>query len=393
MLHGADDEELATLRGRLGAPEAVGEAAFSFGIEEEYFLVDANSGKAAAITPEELFRQAFAASDGRTCREFLQAQAEAVTVPCVTSRRARAELCFVRAVLRAVAARHGLAILACGTHPTALWRRSAQSDKPRYDTIMGELQMIGHRNMFCGLHVHVELPDPARRVEVMGRVMPYIPLFLALSTSSPFWQGQPAGLSSYRAAAYDELPRTGIPDLFRSDAEYRAYVAALVQAGAIKDASYIWWVIRPSARYPTLELRAPDCCTRVDDAIAIAALYRVLLRHLYTHRGRRPGALTRAIAIENRWRAQRYGIHTTFVTESGAIPLGDFLDGVIAMTAEDADMLGCAGEIARCRAIVAEGTSADAQLSIFQARAAEAGAEAALAAVIDWIGRSTVEAA
>ncbi|MCR6630508.1 MAG: carboxylate-amine ligase [Magnetospirillum sp.] len=359
----ASDALLDGLREELGAAETITDGAFSFGIEEEYFLVDARTRQAVERTPETLFEQAFAASEGRIGRELLQTQAEADTWPCVTPGHARAELVFARSVLQAVAARHGLAVLACGTHPTASWRSAVQSGKERYDAIMGELRMIGQRSMLCGMHVHLQLPDTGRRVEVMTRLLPYLPLFLALSTSSPFWQGRETGLKSYRFAAFGELPRTGLPDPFRTEGEFQAYVDALVRAGAIKDGSHIWWAIRPSVRYPTLELRTPDCCTRVEDALAIAALYRVIARHLYFHPDGGDGLsmVAHAIAQENRWRAQRYGIQCTFVTEEGAIPVGEFLERAIALTAEDADALGCAHEVAHCRTIVAGGTSADAQ--------------------------------
>ena len=118
--------------------------------------------------------------------------------------------------------------------------------------------MIGQRNMLCGLHVHVELPDPDDRVDIMMRMLPYLPLFIALATSSPFWRARPTGLKGYRLAAYDELPRTGVPELFRTPAEYESYIAALVKAGVMEDSSYVWWAIRPSLKHPTLELRAPD---------------------------------------------------------------------------------------------------------------------------------------
>ena len=118
--------------------------------------------------------------------------------------------------------------------------------------------MIGQRNMLCGLHVHVELPDPDDRVDIMMRMLPYLPLFIALATSSPFWRARPTGLKGYRLAAYDELPRTGVPELFRTQAEYESYIAALVKAGVMEDSSFVWWAIRPSLKHPTLELRAPD---------------------------------------------------------------------------------------------------------------------------------------
>ncbi len=234
-------------------------------------------------------------------------------------RKPARELRELRRTVAEMAGRHGLAILAAGTHPTAHWREALQTSKERYDTVMHDLQMIGQRDLLCGLHVHVELPDGDERVDVMCRMLPYLPLFVALSTSSPFWQERRTGLKGYRLAAYDELPRTGVPELFRTQEEFDAYVAALVRAGVIEDSSYIWWAIRPSLNNPTLELRAPDSCTLVEDSIAIAALYRTLARHLFFNRWRNADidAVARAIVVENKWRAQRYGVHGTFVTDAG----------------------------------------------------------------------------
>jgi carboxylate-amine ligase len=245
----------------------------------------------------------------------------------------------------------------------------------------------------CGLHVHVELPDPDERVGLMYRMLPYLPLLLALSTSSPFWQARRTGLMGYRLAAYDELPRTGVPELFRTQAEFDAYVTALMRAGVIEDSSYIWWAIRPSLANPTLELRAPDSCTLVEDAIAIAALYRTLARHLYLNRWRHCDldAVARAIIIENKWRAQRYGVHGTFVAEEGAVTVSEMLERAIADIAADADALGCTAEINRCRAIVGAGTSADAQLAVFDAQAKSGNRDAALRAVSEWIAAATLE--
>ena len=232
--------------------------AFTFGMEEEYFLVDAATKVLARDVPAAFFDDAKEASDGRISTEFLQPQVEVITSPHVHMEDARVELRTLRRTVSTVAARHGLAILAAGTHPTAFWREAQQTDKQRYDTVMDDLQMIGQRDLLCGLHVHVELPDPDQRVDVMYRILPYLPLLLALSTSSPFWQARRTGLKGYRLAAYDELPRTGLPELFRTQQEFDAYVAALVRAGVIKDSSYVWWAVRPSLNNPTLELRAPD---------------------------------------------------------------------------------------------------------------------------------------
>jgi carboxylate-amine ligase len=374
-------------------PTFVADDHFQFGIEEEYFLSDAKTLQVPAETPDALFAAADFGVTGSIGREFLQAQIEVATEPHRKAEDAKSELLQLRQNAAAAAAAHGLSILASGTHPMADWRDSVQTPKDRYDQVMNVLQMIGQRNMLCGMHVHVEFPDPARRVDVMTRMLPYLPLFIALSASSPFWQGQRTGLKGYRLAAYDELPRTGLPELFRSNAEYDAYVAALVRSGAMADASHLWWAVRPSLKYPTLELRAPDCCTRIDDTLAIAALYRVLARYLYAHPEHNAGidVIDRAIAVENKWRAQRYGVQGSFVTRSGAVGIGEMLGTVLDIVTAEAEALGCADQLERCRAIIIEGTSADAQLRIFTENEHE-GAEIALQKVSKWIRDATLAA-
>ena len=364
---------------------------FRIGVEEEYFLANAESFEVPAKTAEALFRKADAQSEGTAGRESLQAQIEVSTTPCGSADEVREQLCSLRSASAKAAGEHGLVILASGTHPTAYWSDVSPSHSERYSKVMTSLRMIGRRNMLCGMHVHVEVPDPERRIEVMTRLIPYLPLFVALSTSSPFWQSVKTGLMSYRLAAYDELPRSGLPELFRNEEDYKVYVAALVEAGAIEDASYIWWMVRPSLKYPTLELRAPDCCTRLDDAMAVASLYRTLVRHLYRKLTEKSplSAADRAIAAENKWLAQRYGISGVFATRHGQKRVGEYLDEVIAMTAEDADTLSCPAEIERCRTIAAEGTSADAQLKLFEERKHE-GHKAALHAVSGWIAQATL---
>jgi carboxylate-amine ligase len=365
---------------------------FTFGIEEEYFLVDAQTKVVCRRMPEAFLAEARAATDDHVGGEMLQSQLEVFTATLSSLADARAELRRLRRTVAAIAARHGLAILAAGTHPTALWADALQTPKERYDHVMDELQMIGQRNMLCGMHVHVELPDPDERVDVMCRMLPYLPLFLALSTSSPFWQTQRTGLKGYRLAAYDELPRTGVPELFRTKEDFEAYVAALVRAGVMDDSSHVWWAIRPSLKHPTLELRAPDCCTLVEDTIAIAALYRTLTRHLYNNpwRNAEINVVSRAIVVENKWRAQRYGVHGTFVTEDGAVTVGEMLERVIEDTKVDAEALGCSEEIRRCRTIADAGTSADAQLAVFDAHVGK-DRDAALRAVTDWIAGATLQ--
>jgi carboxylate-amine ligase len=368
--------------------------AYTIGIEEEYFLVDAATKTVAEKRPEAFFAAVKAALGSQVAGEMLQAQIEVMTEPHHDMATARTELRHLRNTVASVAADHGLAILASGTHPTAQWECALQAPAERYDVVMHDLQMIGQRNMLCGLHVHVELPDGEDRVDIMCRMLPYLPLFVALATSSPFWRSRPTGLKGYRLAAYDELPRTGVPELFRRSEEFEAYIAALTKSGVIDDASYVWWALRPSLQHPTLELRAPDCCTFVDDSIAIAALYRALAHRLV----RNPllnadmTAVGRAIVVENKWRAQRYGVNGTFATlDGGAISVAEMLEQVLSDVASDAEALGCSNHVARCRAIVGAGTSADAQLAVFQAHEKNESRERALEAVNDWLAAATLQ--
>src|ERR1051325_2933216 len=376
-------------------PEVAMKDAFTIGIEEEYFLVDAATKQVTRDMPKTFLDIAKKASNGQVVGEFLQSQVEVATLPHHDIRTAHAELRHLRQTVAKIAADHGLAILAAGTHPTADWGRSQQSEGERYDVVMDDLQMIGQRNMLCGLHVHVELPDPDERADVMTRMLPYLPLFIALATSSPFWRARPTGLKGYRLAAYDELPRTGVPELFRKTEEFEAYIAALTKAGIIDDASYVWWALRPSLQHPTLELRAPDSCTFVDDSIAIAALYRALTRRLCRNPwlNAEMTPVQRAIVVENKWRAQRYGVKGTFASHdgSGAVTVAEMLDQVLTDVMPDAEALGCSTHAARRRALLVGGTPADSQVAVFKQHEKSESRERALEAVNDWLAAATLQ--
>ncbi len=365
-----------------------------FGIEEEYFLSDAASRGIVRKVSQTFIAAVQERFPKEVQREMLQSQIEVATPVCETMAEARRTLSRLRKGLAGLALEHDMLLLACGTHPSAVWSRQRATEASRYDQIMRDLQMLGSRNQLCGLHVHVEVEDEDERIRLMARILPHLPLLLALSTSSPFWQGQRTGLMGYRLSAYGELPRTGLPELFADPADYRAYVETLVAAGAIKDASYVWWAIRPSAKHPTLELRIADSCTRLDDTLAVAALYRCLVRHLLRRPKLNAGltAADRAIAAENLWRAQRYGIHGGLVcaTSRTMRTVPDLVGELVAALADDAAALGCEAELAHCRSLAANGTSADMQLAVFEeARSRAGGRDAGLAAVVDWLASQT----
>jgi len=235
---------------------------YSVGIEEEYFVFDARTRRVLNRANKKFLAGARKRLGDRVRPELLQSQLEVLTPPCSSLTEVRANLSSYRLALAEEAAKQGLGIAALGTFPLAYWTDQISTRKARYTVIMDDLQMLGLRNMLCGMHVHVEVADRDRRVDLMMRLVPYLPLLLALSASSPFWQGHLTGLHGYRLAAYDELPRTGLPELFRTQADFDDYVAALVNAKIIPDASYIWWALRPSLKYPTLELRVADSCTQ-----------------------------------------------------------------------------------------------------------------------------------
>ncbi|MBM6592697.1 carboxylate-amine ligase [Microvirga pudoricolor] len=368
---------------------------FKFGIEEEYFVNDALKRDAARGRIKEFFDDCRDNLSDDIQPEMLEPQLEIATKPHVDFAEARAQLAGLRASVGEIARGHNLTLMASGTHPLAVWSRVRPNTQPRYGKVMHDLQMVGSRTIVCGMHVHVEVPDLEARVDLMNRIQPYLPLLLALSTSSPFWQAQRTGLLGYRLAAYRELPRTGLPDLFQDAADYKRYIDTLVAARAIENSSYVWWLIRPSLKHPTLELRVADSCTRVDDTIAIAALYRCLVRHLTRDSKLNAGqtGASRAINDENGWRAQRYGIHGSFVDEASrsAKPVRQVLDEVLALVSEDADALGCRRELDLARWIVARGTSADQQLAIYtEAMGRGRSSRDALASVVDWLSAETV---
>jgi len=343
-----------------------------FGIEEEFFVVCEDTQALIPHAHEGFLARAKQLSGGTVRRELLQSQVEAATPVCETFADARDHLKRSRIALGEAGRDHGLAVIAAGTHPTADWPLQRQTEKQRYDAVMAELQILGLRNLVCGAHVHVEIADDDLRLDVMCRSIPFLPILLALSTSSPFWRGMNTGFSSYRLTAYDELPRTGLPPLFADWEQYKGYVEALREAGAVSDPSYIWWAVRPSSKYPTLELRIADACTALEDTLAVAALYRCLVRALVADRtiNRAINPPGRALAKENKWRVQRFGLRAELIDPFGqhaAIDAPSAARRLLDLVRQHAVALGCLGEVDQVETILARGTSADRQLAIYEA--------------------------
>lgn len=373
------------------------EPAFTVGIEEEYLLVDRETRDLAADPPDDMIDDCSREIDcGTVSPEFLRSQIEVGTRVCATVAEAHAALAQLRGRVADVAAGYGLAPIAASTHPFAQWDSLKHTDKERYSTLAHDLQGVGRRLVICGMHVHVGIEDPELRIDLLNQVAYFLPHFLALSTSSPFWRGVDTGLASYRISVFNELPRTGLPERFDSWGEFQRHVDVLVGAGLLPDASKLWWDVRPSCRFPTLEMRITDVCTRLEDATAVAALYVCTLRMLWRLRraNQRWRIYAHMLIDENRWRAQRYGIDGDGLVDFGrgrVEPYSVLLEELMGLIAEDAVALNCEAELAHCRHILDRGTSAHRQRSVFEA-ALGAGADRpeALRAVVDMLITETV---
>ena len=369
---------------------------FSIGIEEEYLLVDPSTRDLVHEAPPGLLEDCQRELGESVSAEYLQCQVEVGTPVCSSLAQARIELSHLRRTVARVAHAHGARLMAASTHPFATWNTLKRTPKARYEVIEEDLQNVVRRLMISGMHVHVGLDDDELRIDLLGQVTYILPHLLALSTSSPFWQGQLTGLKSYRIAVWDEMPRTGLPETFDSYGEFQRHVEVLVRAGIIEDGSKLWWDVRPSVRYPTLEMRISDLCTRIDDALCVAALYRCWLRMLTRLRreNQRWRRYSSMLIMENRWRAQRYGCDQGLVDfgRGCIVPYADLIEEILTLVRPDATALDCLPEVEHARTIIARGTSAHRQIDCFR-RALTDGADEpeALRAVVDMLVQDTLE--
>jgi carboxylate-amine ligase len=354
------------------------EPSFTIGIEEEYLLVDKSTMDLVSDPPKKIMDECQRLTRWQVTPELLRSQIEVATQVCATVADARKDLAYLRGVVIDVAAREGLSPIAASTHPFGRWLEQMHTPVERYRDLTTELQAAARRLLICGMHVHVGIDDDELRIDLMNQMRYFVPHLLALSTSSPFWEGVDTGLRSYRLTILDALPRTGLPERFESYAEYARHVDILVNAGLLEDATKIWWDVRPSARFPTLETRIFDVCTTLDDAIALAAITLCILRMLYRLRvkNQRWRIYNAMLLYENRWRAMRYGIDEGLLdlAKGKLVPCADLMEEILELTAEDAEALDCQAEVAHLREIVRRGTSAHRQLEVYE-RATGQGAD------------------
>lgn len=375
------------------------EPGFSIGIEEEFWLVDRESRDLATDPAAGFLKDCKDALGDQVSSEFMRCQVETGTKVCNSAAEARDQLTHMRSTLADIAARYDMALLAASTHPFAQWDSQKHTEGERYSTIARDLRTVVDRLLICGMHVHVGIEDDDLRIELMAQASYFLPHLLALTTSSPFWRGRDTGLQTFRLSVFDNLPRTGLPEVFGSWAEYRRHVDMLIQAGVIEDGTKLWWDLRPSDRWPTLEMRIADVCTDLEDAICVASITRCLMRMLYRLRrnNQRWRIYSNMLVRENRWRACRYGSDAgdkTGLIDFGRaeiVPYADLLEEIIELIRPDAEHFGCVAEVEHARTIIARGTSARRQREIYT-DAVEKGASPrdALLAVADHLMVQTV---
>ena len=375
---------------------SISDPSFTLGIEEEYLLVDKKTRALAVDPPDSMLRKCEQLCKDQVSPEFLRAQIEIGTRICSTLEEARWELTRLRKVIVDVANEHGLAPIAASTHPFATWVEQKYTEKDRFRILEKEMQAAARRLVICGMHVHVGIEDDELRIDLLNQFAYFLPHLLSMSCSSPFWRGENTGLMSYRLTVFDALPRTGLPQRFTSFAEYTRHVNVLIDAGLIQDASKIWWDMRPSSRYKTLETRVMDVCTDLEDALSLAALVVCIMRMLYRLRlaNKRWRNYNRMLLNENRWRAMRYSFDQGLLdlAKGQLVPVPDLMDELIELIRDDAEAIGCLDEVVRCREIFSRGTSAHHQLRVYE-DAIEKGAEQhdALCQVVDYLIEETAK--
>ena len=361
---------------------------FTIGIEEEFQIVD-------PVTRELRSRVNEMMAEGRMILgeqikpEMHQSMVEVGTNICHNVQEARAEVVRLRRTIAELAHRKGLAIVAASTHPISHWADQRITEHERYEALIEEMQQHARGLLIFGMHVHVGIDDPEVAIAIMNEARYMLPHILALSTSSPFWIKRNTGMKSYRSEVFKHFPRTGIPDHFRSSGEYQRYLDLLVKTGCIDNGKKIWWDVRPHPFFPTLEYRVCDICPRVDDTIAIAALIQALTAKLYKLYKQNLGfrIYHRALIQENKWRAVRFGLDGKLIDfgKQAEVPVRDLIVELLEFVDDVVDELGSRKELQHIHKILAEGSSADRQLRVYN----ESGGD--LKAVVDLLMKETLE--
>ena len=360
---------------------------YTLGIEEEFQIVDPQTRELRSHVSA-ILEEGRRILGEQVKPEMIQSQVEVGTGICRNITEARADITNLRSVISMLARNNGLRIVAASTHPISHWSDQRIFDDAHYTLLIEELQMVARSLLIFGLHVHVGVADRDRQVHIMNAARYFLPHVLALSTSSPFWLGVNTGLKSYRSEVFKKFPRTDIPDHFDSYASFQRYVELLLKTNSISNPKKIWWDVRMHPNFPTLEFRVCDIPTRVDDTVAIAALFQAIVARLDSLIERNLGfrLYRRMLIQENKWRAVRYGLDGKMIDfgKQKEVPTRDLIRELLDFVDDVLDPLGSRREVEHIHTILERGTSADEQLEVFQ----ETGD---LKSVVDRLMERTVE--
>jgi glutamate---cysteine ligase / carboxylate-amine ligase len=343
---------------------------FTIGIEEEYQTIDPVTRDLRSHIDAEIIAKGKMRLQEAVKAEMHQSVVEVGTGICGTIKEARTELRSLRGTIIGLARENGLRVAAAGTHPFADWRNQEIYPDPRYETIVEDMKMVARANLIFGLHVHIGVEDRETAIHIMNAARYFVPHILALSTNSPFWLGMDTGLKSYRCKVFDKFPRTNIPDYFQSWGEYERFIELLVKTNCIDNAKKIWWDIRPHPNFPTLEFRMCDIPMRLEETIAIAALIQATVAKLYKLYAANTGfrLYRRALLMENKWRALRYGLDGKLIDfgKQIEVPVRDLMYEYLRLIDDVVDELGSREEILYIYQMLEMGSGADRQLKVFR---------------------------
>jgi glutamate---cysteine ligase / carboxylate-amine ligase len=343
---------------------------FTIGVEEEYQIIDPETLELRSHVIQLLSAAASRGLGDQVKQEMHQSIVETGTKICENVSELRLEMHRTRSELVSVAESTGLQVAAAGTHPFSSWIDQVISPGERYQHIVEEMGQLARSLLIFGMHIHVAMPDKQTTIDIMNMVRYFVPHLLALSTSSPFWMGRNTGLKSFRTTVFRRFPRTGIPEQFDSWSAYEQYVNLLIKLNCIDNGKKIWWDVRPHPTYGTLEFRMFDTTTKIEEAIAIAALTQAIvvkLHRLYTgNMGWR--TYHRALIEENKWRAARYGIEGKMIDfgKEAEVPMRSLIPELLELVDDVLDELGSRGAVEYVHTILNEGTSADRQVRVYQ---------------------------
>jgi glutamate---cysteine ligase / carboxylate-amine ligase len=342
---------------------------FTIGIEEEYQTVDPVTRDLRSHLGTDMLAKARLRLEERVKMEMHQSVVEARTRVCKNVQQARDDLYDLRCQMIQLAEEHGLMLVAGGTHPFADWSSQAISPDPHYARVVEDLQLVARANLIFGLHVHIGVEDREVAVRIMNAMRYFLPHLLALSANSPFWRGMNTGFKSYRSKVFEKVPRTGIPDSFASYGEFEAFVDLLVRTNCLENAKQIWWDIRLHPYFSTIEIRICDIPLRAEETLAIAALIQATAMQIYLLHERNQDwrQYSRALIMENKWRAERYGLNGRLIDFGKQIEVDEckLIVEYLEFVDEAVDALGSRDIIAAIRKVLETGTGADRQLRKF----------------------------